>query len=796
MLLVVAASILGVSASADAQVKARFRRIGLFEGSLPFVRSGCMSFVEVDLANFGREVFEGELRVNQQDRDGDVVTSASEVGLTPDGAWHPKQVYFMSTVGATETTVRIRLYDKSGALVRMTADTGEEVTELLSPPYYDLPTADEFLIVDLTTPRKLPQLQCLDTTSALVGDSAHARRIRALSPSELPQEWQGLEAVDAIVWDDADPSELSARQIEMLFEWVRHGGRLLITGGSRNWQALAASQMAQHLPVSIKGLSTVREVQEFTRDIVRNEAMSRTLSRKYAKVGIGRCDMTGRSGAISIPADTRGLSPIAYRMLLGRGTLTFVGASLRDLLPAPARVARSLAAEGPISDAAKEELDEFRQTCDRIIAMNFLALPKPVVTQTHFLMGRSNLFDIAASTIGYKGLGFAFLMFALFFAVVYLLTASGSYFYLRRRDWQQHSWSAFAVISLAGTLIGVVMVWSLRGITTKVRQTTIVDAKAGEDTAHAYCLFGVKTPDHTRLDLRLPSSYAVDDPRYRSGVIRALPASTASESGISTFVAADNYRSSRGGTFLEDVPVRATLKEFTGRWSGSIDGTLDARLVVGAEERDRFGRGSFIHNNTGTRLENCFVLEGAQEIAGEGGMILTRCLSLGTLEKSGPESMIEGDALNRRLYFLPPNPRAPDEPLKPISGDQLQIDRHIRSWRSQLGQPLSASSQGGPIAVQAGSLSVDQEYFSLLLLSVFDLIQTDGNERLELSRSHGRMLDCSHAITRSTAVLIGYSRDPPPALLEINGVRRKPERSITIYRFVIPVERPERGPAD
>jgi hypothetical protein len=79
-----------------------------------------------------------------------------------------------------------------------------------------------------------------------------------------------------------------------------------------------------------------------------------------------------------------------------------------------------------------------------------------------------------------------------------------------------------------------------------------------------------------------------------------------------------------------------------------------------------------------------------------------------------------------------------------------------------------------------------------MLLSVFDLVRQDLQPgRQLLRRSHGRSLGCTHRISSRKAVLIGWSDDPPPAMLEIDRADYVPDKSRTIYRFVIPVERPK-----
>ncbi len=310
----VALLVVSVCASpARGQVEGRIRRVGLFEGASPAVRSGVMSFAEVELRWFGGEPFDGELRINQQDRDGDVVASVQPVALAPDGQWRPYEVYFVPNTDQGADRVSVRLFDSDGRLVRIATDTGEDVSELVSPFVTDAPAADELLVVDLTVPRKLPHVTCLDTQWQHPGmDRVNARAVRPLSPGRLPSRMQGLESVDAIVWDDADPSELTTQQIDALIGWVEGGGRLLLTAGS-NWQRLDESPLKSILPVAITGVSQVDEVQEFTVDILRDPRYAARLDVQYSQSPITRCKMTPLPSAIGIPTESESSQPIAAR---------------------------------------------------------------------------------------------------------------------------------------------------------------------------------------------------------------------------------------------------------------------------------------------------------------------------------------------------------------------------------------------------------------------------------------------------------------------------------------------------
>jgi hypothetical protein len=771
--------------AAGAQVEGRIRRVGLFAGANPIVRSGNWSFVEVELRWSGERALDGELRVDQLDRDGDVAVSVLRVALVPDGEWHRYQVYFVPHDVIANDRVRVKLHNDRGELVKMLDETGQEVAELVSAPVYDF-SAEEFLIVDLTTPRKLAHLAWLDSARLNRRGWANARKIRGMSPRELPSRWQGLEAVDAMVWDNADPSALSPQQIVALTDWVRAGGRLLISA-STNWQALANSPIARVLPVTIEGVRRVTEAQEFL-ELVQDVVYEKKLDKHYSKNPITRCRMSPLMFALPIPADCPN-PQIAYRHLLGRGSITFLGASLQELLPVPPKIAQTPEA-GPLVEFESPGEDPFVRICEKVVGNMFLALPKEREEQgsTWRLEQPENLFRKVRDSVGFASHGAAYLVFAVLFAIAYTLGGTfGSYWYLKRRGWQHQAWIAFALVSVAGSVLGTGIVWTLRGVTTKVWQTTIVDGQSGQDYGYATCLFGVKTPDHTRLDLRLPVGAGDDAAGPRFGPLRAMPEAAALGDTGSTFVAPENYEFDVLHSRLIDVPVRATLKEFQGFWHGPLGGTLDAKLVAkrtedGSSIKYEFAEGSYVRNNLGVDLRDCIILETREEVATRGALVA--CFDLGDLPKSGPGSLLEGEQIRQRLFYQRATGAGSDEPLQRIK-KRPRLDERIKRW---VGQLLRFWGPGDRLRGKVAT--GEQEVVSLFLLSVFDLLEDDPQGRRILRRSHGRRLDCTHQLTNRTAILIGWSEDRPPAVLEVNRAAYRPDRSRTIYRFVIPVERP------
>lgn len=769
---------------ASGQIEGRIHRVGLFSGGMPLVRSGNWSFIEVGLRFRGDRPFEGELRVSQSDRDGDIAISMTPVVLAPGAEWRSYPVYFVpNEVSGTLGPPAVRLYDTEGRRVSLVDETGEVVKELTGQPALDFP-ADEFLVLDLSSPRRLAHVAWLDSKRRQQANWINARHVRAMPPRELPSRWQGLDAVDAIVWDDADPSGLSPQQIAALVDWVHEGGRLLLTGG-RNWQMLANSPLAEALPVTLIGVEERTEALEFL-DIVESEEYSSRLTRRYARNPITRCRMEPRPGSIPVPP--RCPNPqIAHRRFLGRGVVTFVGASLNELLPVPSGMRDPL--DNLESDLNETE-DAFLVTaCEKVVARRLLALPfvyedKDIGFGAR-MFGRVDLYSVLRQSISFESVGATFVIVAIIFGLTYWFVATiGSHNYLKHRGWSHLSWSAFAAVSIVSSIVGMMMVWGLRGVTTRLWQTSVVDAPAGSAEGRAVSLFGVRTPDHARLDLHLPAGDASAG-ESRGGSLRVVPESDSIQGTSAKFAAPEAYQARLGGEWLDDVPIRATLKEFTGTWHGPIGGLLDGKLVslrnTGSDRAQipfEFGEGSFLRNSLPVALESCYLFETDELVAGESRNVLARCFPLGDLNAGQEWSAAQ---LRDRLYMFldPAKPADPParRPRLPLLSDQL-----LR-WGAAL-IPMSTNSNEPRVP------AADSEYISVLLLSFSDLIRADSNGRSAIRRTHGRSLDCSRLLTPTTALLIGYSKEPGPAVLEVNGVALKPNKARTIYRFVIPVERP------
>lgn len=800
-----AVMIAATTSIAAANISVRINRVGLFAGSPQAVRTGVITFVEVGIRNTGNAPFEGILRATptdqgsdstQTDRDGDVVVSELPIAVAPDGEWETKEVYFVPNMQNSDSRITVKLYTPEGELVEFANDLGEAVNAVHSEPYYDRPENNALLIVTMMSGGRVTHGAYLDLAGQGLDytDAVTARDIRGLSPRELPRKAQGLDAVDAIIWEDADPAEITPDQAAALIGWVKQGGRLLITASS-HWQSFHNSPLAEILPASIVEIEDVREVPAM-REVVVTLVRYEELAAKYKRQSVARCRMRPRKDAIPIPSEVKpddstdgdrgdapqDLEPIAYRRYVGRGMVTLLGARLIDLLPAPV----SGSSDESTGDSTIRK--EYAGVVETVVANNLLALPafREARMSLYGLEQRRNLFLDLTRTIGFSAVTGVFLIFAISFTAIYTFVATiGSYLYLNKKGWAGQCWTAFTGVSIVGVVIGLGIVWMLRGFSTKVWETSVVDAHAGENYGYATCLFGVKTKDHTRLDLQLPVGYA--SASAGNGLLFALPRATDSLSSSETsFVASDTYRLAQAGTSVEGVPVRATLKEFEGHWHGEIGGTLEARLFV--DRRGRITEESFIRNELGVTLSDCYLIEGSQDIAGERGRSagLVRCYSVGQLAAKGEKSSLSGEAFVHRIYDDLKSPANADGSPAQRKGAELYLSTFIDIWRRNgvgLGSMMGQTAPKTNVVTDAG-------HAPFLLLSVYNLIEPPSKDDVwNLERSFGRRLDCSHWITKQTAVLIGFSQDTPPAVLQIGRANERPERALTMYRFLVPVER-------
>ncbi|MCH7814078.1 MAG: hypothetical protein IID40_08665, partial [Planctomycetes bacterium] len=416
------------SAPASGRVLGRVVHVGFPSLRGHVVRPGAWVPVAVELSLEGQDSFEGALRVEQPDQDGDLVYDEVPVQLHGVAASRRYVLYCLAQpTSGRPTSFEVELLDATGAVVEVISDG--EVARSIRPGQPPQPLSDRaYLILSLTSGQK-GSLTYLTTPDQL--DKFDREMVVAhLEPDELPDRWHGLEMVDCIVWDRADATDLTGPQLDALAAWVRQGG-LLMMAAARTADTLAASkQLAPLLPVDIgrvistRKLPTLRGKLLGARPPERAEASDDEwdeadpedgeIDNYYPKpLPVVRCATA--DGAETVLFEKELGATIIARRRLGRGAVVFVGAELAHLMNA---------------DGIRP-VEFYKAT---------LQLRGPRGPGVELSPPSANLFATLSGTVGFRRSTGLYLLGALLFSIVYVGGATfGSWAFLRARGWTRHA---------------------------------------------------------------------------------------------------------------------------------------------------------------------------------------------------------------------------------------------------------------------------------------------------------------------------------------------------------------------
>lgn len=127
------------------------------------------------------------------------------------------------------------------ARVRVMNDTQELARE--NAPLVTHPNTD--YLIGVIAPRGEPFVSA--NVNTLEGQPPRATRVVPMTLNELPDRTEGLSVLDALVLTDVDTSTLSPAQTQVLTNWVRNGGRLILGGG------VSAARTLSGLPDELVG---------------------------------------------------------------------------------------------------------------------------------------------------------------------------------------------------------------------------------------------------------------------------------------------------------------------------------------------------------------------------------------------------------------------------------------------------------------------------------------------------------------------------------------------------------------
>ena len=750
------------------------------DGASAYVyRRGCYAPVAVRLTLTNEDPRTVYIRLEQQDRDGDIIYTDEMVALTAglDGQARQQWLYFMPNpqTGVGDRRFNIQILDDKGVAITV-FHNGKETRRVELPDNPEPLSEELFLVLDIgaETAGKIRSLS--DYSEPDASEFAKPLRVAHISPDLVPDHWCGLEMVDAIVWDAADPKAMTGYQRQAILDWVRHGGRLLIAAGGTS-DELKASEFREFLPVEISGVKAENLLPEVLLQASWGPLSSEDL--EYDKpMQVAQCTL--REGAEALVQSAGETQTYLARMRVGEGSITYLALTLRNLFATEAeyhpgdffRRALMLRKKGALQQE-DQGWRGFREPVDLFAGMN--------------------------QYIGFEKKTTIYMLIAVLFVIAYgLLATWGSWFVLMRRKMLKHSWTVFFLVSAAASLLGVLAVQTIQGVGTELHQLTIVDGTVHSSIVTAHGLFGLKTSSYVQdMEVWLPQGPPeYDDSKRSPHYLRPMSPKIDLNESAGRFADTKRYKSEPSRAQLLGVPIRATLKQFEGYWRGTMGGQLSANIrmrknVLAGDSP--FALGSTITNNLGHDLVDCYLIE-AKRDPDEFNLSGTRSGSLivhpiGQIRDGREVNLVENHAalMNRQGKKFPT--------------DYELRDFHkpwVRDLRAFAGNLSLASFQQDPFH------AITDVQRSILLLTTFaeyDPVQDNassnyyGISRIELSQANSRWLDRSNELTRRTMLLIGFAKDEegPVMLYSRRGSGDwkylLPDKKMTVYRFLIPVDR-------
>lgn len=240
--------LVAVPARAGDEVRADDLAIRVEAVGDPWVRTGYWTALQVHVDNLGAGTA-GVLSLSERDASEQVVAWTRPVDL-PEGARKDLALRFRPGVHSRARDVTLTTRDGRTVTARVPLTPVAESAVLVAV------LGDDHLGltgVDQVDPGPVPGRMARH-------DAEEPRLVRAglVPPRSAPDHAVDWSAFDWIVWPQADPSRLSADQLEALRHTVADGGHLLLTV-TDTWRVVGTSPLADALPLELTGVTPVRE---------------------------------------------------------------------------------------------------------------------------------------------------------------------------------------------------------------------------------------------------------------------------------------------------------------------------------------------------------------------------------------------------------------------------------------------------------------------------------------------------------------------------------------------------------
>lgn len=744
-------------------------------------RPGCWTPMVVRLNPTGATTFRGKIAVYQDDLDHDHPIFTRTIDLGGKGE--------AGAAGADRTT-RFWMYfipqprldedPKHNLRVYLTTEDGKQVTRL--------PMNDQLITVDDQSPSHGTKLvlTVVDQSRPIFAPYMRGDPIglkETVYPIQvpisnvehmLPESVLGYEAVDAVVWCDADPARLSPAQRQALEEYVRRGGKLVVCQSTRAnvWQMVARpgeKGFGSLLPVDVKDIGKADDITPLKR-IVDNASTAITFEAnrpKWKDIAAGPYDIAEAqpkplANVVEYEQPERKGRPWLVRGAYGTGSVTWVAQDLGDpILTSRAGVAGT--------EKASEDY-KWMYVWDRVMDWANASQPgnDKIVSQSYRIRyaGSTGTYPLGKNYLAGMEFGqrsAAYLSLAILLFIVYWVVAGpGSYIYLATRKRTGTSWFAFALAAIVATVATALIVKVVLRGPPEIHHVTFVRAAPGEPVV-AHAMFGLYIPRDAdeRVSLKNPSKNA-------TSFVTAFPTITPTDEGAPPV----EYRVPTDDPAAVTFPFRSTLKKMQARYVGD-----EPFAITGAAAALPNGIDGKLVNKTGVTFKNIYVVWNDEDN-------IRRDWVLYVPEWKKDDTLDLKDKWSKSKK-LPLSKSGGIDPGQPCQGwiSKNGVAGWDVYWHEQLG--LSAAENDTFVMP-----------VNFPMLSLFDHLppmsnnDQAGGTRTELRRNALRDLDVTPALSAGQLVILAQAEDagPLPAPVEVEGDIVGGDGQ-SYYQFILPIDR-------
>lgn len=294
--------------------------------------------------------------------------------------------------------------------------------------------------------------------------------VLTIDPADLPYRVEAWSAIDRLIWQDVDTTQLNTKQLDAMKLWVAAGGRLVILGGTTGITTLSA------LPADLLPFQPVQTTTVAPAD----------LTSLLGSLPEGATDTPGLAGTFNRGSvmGRSGNFVYAAQAPYGQGQVSIIGIN-----PAEAWLARSDAAE---------------TLWHRVLpaATNAVVSPFQFTDDSGLLYALQNLPAVALPPIEQ--------LFLLLLAYIVLIGPI-NYLVLRRLDRREWAWVTMPALVAVFAVGSYAMGAALKGSDVIVNQLSIVRAGQGTEVGRAQAYIGVYSPSRKVFTVQIANGALISD---------------------------------------------------------------------------------------------------------------------------------------------------------------------------------------------------------------------------------------------------------------------------------------------